>query len=30
MTTSTVTDANILDPDLFSANKGAPHALFDA
>ena len=30
MTAITVADANILDPDLFPANKGAPHALFDA
>ncbi len=28
--TTTVAEANILDPDLFPAGRGAPHALFDA
>ena len=28
--TATLAEANILDPDLFPASRGAPHALFDA
>jgi len=30
MTAPTVAEANILDPDLFPASRGAPHAIFDA